>query len=1331
MITPSTRASIRPRFLSTSAIPQTQARSLFGWSDPVYPRSIRHREIKIRAKLLRTLRRRQQYDWDVAAKPYLSTKHVRYASHWDGTNRQRRGKNNENDDEQPKRDTISEGHELSEREKAWKQQMETMRKRVEADPYEAVFGKRFEPFWTPLLPQWMKDDLGLSKKESEKSPEPIDVNSRREKNIAPGQPTRETRKRPIPNTEQQASRTAEPYSYASSTSWDSQTNKTKRSEWDSVSRKTSNFEYDPVSNRMVPLEPLRPTNTSQAKVDVPSHFTWKPIVARAESASESSRTRSDKATTSRPIGAVTFSRKASEPAAKADSPPASSRPQNGELDALSANDIRAHMGKTRRTSAEQQDEQQGLKQHTRDWDNSVTRLKDQVSAIVDEVSAVELGRYLPTTMDRRAQTSKPTQAVRPMQPALQRMQTKAEPEPTDLDDSAAHESTEPISKPVFMPRDWNKQADILQSERVMRTTGSYPQPTTRPTMRWLDDMNARKAEYQTKEAAADAEKTANDADKNAALEKANAMLQAEVAAQKLAMSEHQDRTSNKIRSLRGELETAYKQSSVHADAFRDRIASLEKELSAAQNTKNEVQVKAIKERYSDKVRGLQKELERAYKQSSVHADEFTKRIKTLESELVGLTQAAGGASDAKSVSKESKMREMQGEGDFCPNVVKFAGSDMWYKQPSSPPQPSVKEMATIEQAARDKKLVTEVKSIDELMSAYQHQRRHPQRAALDAALVKHDKNSNYAFKKDGLEAELSGKSTVAANDASAKGNFNYGYKRDNLEADLAKKTSADASNPTEQEYKFKRDNLEAELTKKASTAGKSSSEQEYKFKSDNLEAELAKKTSTDVKDLSGREYKFKRDNLEAELAPKSSTDAKDGSKREYKFKRDNLEADLAKKTASNVKDLSDREYAFKDDSLESYLRDRDQGSKSAVKQRYEKFFNDGLGEELKNKGKSFAPAERSTRFKPDGLEAELRRLAIEKPAQPSDEYEAAVARATSPADRIGIMEQAMASSLGSELDLPTRPVTAAASSPSDRISKKEQMMASSLGSDLDMPTRSVTSAVAAATGVQWQQPPLYKVVAYDSGNDRFSTATTTSWDASVDERPISIPQALSQLYQPARWTKHFATLQREGYQVVHAREDVLVLKKVKDAGNAAEASPKAVSHESQPPVNPVDGTSRSIKDIRPVTGDYANPTGYVNLDPIDEPASKSAERSSATAAADFDTEHPDLAWIMRQEPVFSGTRRVNNANNKNSRRARREARDDAHEAPRDRKPRSLLLWTLGVGATTSFVMYVSGSVAEKARLARLEREARAPVLETRGAEAGRWRLDEGVWKREG
>ena len=56
--------------------------------------------------------------------------------------------------------------------------MEAMRKRIEKDPYEAIFGKRFEPFWSPLVPSWMREEMGLQgwpkQKETPKSaaPEP-------------------------------------------------------------------------------------------------------------------------------------------------------------------------------------------------------------------------------------------------------------------------------------------------------------------------------------------------------------------------------------------------------------------------------------------------------------------------------------------------------------------------------------------------------------------------------------------------------------------------------------------------------------------------------------------------------------------------------------------------------------------------------------------------------------------------------------------------------------------------------------------------------------------------------------------------------------------------------------------------------------------------------------------------------------------------------------------------------------------------------------------------------------------------------------------------------
>jgi hypothetical protein len=45
-------------------------------------------------------------------------------------------------------------------------------------------------------------------------------------------------------------------------------------------------------------------------------------------------------------------------------------------------------------------------------------------------------------------------------------------------------------------------------------------------------------------------------------------------------------------------------------------------------------------------------------------------------------------------------------------------------------------------------------------------------------------------------------------------------------------------------------------------------------------------------------------------------------------------------------------------------------------------------------------------------------------------------------------------------------------------------------------------------------------------------------------------------------------------------------------------------------------------------------------------------------------------------------------------------------------------------------MYVTGSVAEQARAARIEREMRVREAENAGeGSVGRWRLDEGEWRK--
>ena len=1312
MLAPSTRATIRPLSLSTSALSRTQTRTLFGWKsrfgacdsrlDPLYPRFIRHRTLKTRAKLLKAVRRRQQFEWDAEAKPFLGPRHVRNASYWDGTVRPRWARRGvDNEEKQSSRDPAAEGYDLSDKEKEWKKQMDAIRKRIEVDPYEAVFGKRFEPFWTPLVSSWMGETTS-SKDEPDK---PVEGNSRRERN-APITPS-VTKPATVGKTpaDQPVSKRTEPYKYTSSTSWDSQSNKTRTSEWDSISRKRTNYEYDPVSNRMVPVDSPSTASVEREQTEVPARVTWKPIVAKPRSRSESAKpTTEEVAPAAQTIKDLEHAATVPSSGRHKYGDVTSAQPQSSELETLTAGDLRASMGKSKRLENSQEvvaedwiSEQRALKKQIRDWDNSVTKLKNQVSVIVDEVSATQLGQHLSTTLERRAQTPKSAERTTPLQPAVQRMQPKAQPEQFDLDDSAAHESTEPIVKPAPVPKDWYEQADILQSDRVKRSTV----PTPSPTMRWLNDMQARKAEYQEKKAAADAEYSAQNAAATAKLEKANAMLQAEVASQKLAMSEQQDRSSQKIKALRGELETAYKQSSVHADAFRDQIDGLDKELTAAKSNANEVQVKAIKERYSKKVASLQKELERAYVQSSVHADEFTRQIKDLEAELIRLTKTASDNPNAKPASSSSKSQDMRGEGDFCPNVSNFAASDMWYKQPSSSPRTTMQHDAKSTQKAREKALVDEVKSIYETaygaIDVKHHQPRNARNAALEAALAKHDKHASYGFKDDGLESELSGKVITAAGDVIKHEKQAHKYKKDNLEAELKHRLGLESGEKADRDYAYKNDNLEAELKQRLDLESGEEADRDYVYKDDGLESALQSEAKSGTAGQPAE--RFFPDGLEAELVKQSKTAGTSGPPE--KFVADDLEAELVQQ--SKAADVSELPEKFVADGLEEELVR--QSKAAGESEPPEKFVADNLEAELKKQDKVDLPSHQSGRFKPDGLEAELKRLADAEPVYESDLYAAEAAKP-------------------------------------DKVGKMERTMASSLGADLHLTSESAKTSSTTSAGVQWQQPPLYKVVAYDSGNDRFSTATTTSWDPTVEETPITIAQALSQLYQPARWMQHFASLQRDGYQVVHAREDVLVLKKVQEESKPSKTTKPAQKvtkpfEGSQSAINPVDGT-RSSKTVRPVTGDYANPTGYVNLDLVQELAAKSkpsedTEAASAASPLDhtyYDAETNYSPRIKRQEPVFSGSQRVRSGSRRARREAERERQQQAYQS-RGRKPRSLILWMLGVGAATSGVMYVTGSVAEKARAARIEREMRAREAEKvgEGSSMGRWRLDEGEWRK--
>ncbi|GAB7355897.1 hypothetical protein MBLNU459_g6544t1 [Dothideomycetes sp. NU459] len=222
------------------------------------------------------------------------------------------------------------------------------------------------------------------------------------------------------------------------------------------------------------------------------------------------------------------------------------------------------------------------------------------------------------------------------------------------------------------------------------------------------------------------------------------------------------------------------------------------------------------------------------------------------------------------------------------------------------------------------------------------------------------------------------------------------------------------------------------------------------------------------------------------------------------------------------------------------------------------------------------------------------------------------------------------------------------------------------------------------TAIKWAEPALYKVVTYDPSKDT-TTITTTPSKFSNTEFPLAIAKALSRLHQPARFVPYFAALQKDGYHVVQAGKNLLVLRKVEDSNSKTAESPV---------INPVDPvTSRPIHHVEVPVGRFASPTGFVNYDPIFD--SPSSSRSSSSPLSSIESlgdkveeyRHHPSHMMRREEVVFSGSRRW-----------KKHARDGGIRKERHgRRWRKRVVWVLSVGAGTAACMYVVGVATELAR----------------------------------
>jgi hypothetical protein len=117
---------------------------------------------------------------------------------------------------------------------------------------------------------------------------------------------------------------------------------------------------------------------------------------------------------------------------------------------------------------------------------------------------------------------------------------------------------------------------------------------------------------------------------------------------------------------------------------------------------------------------------------------------------------------------------------------------------------------------------------------------------------------------------------------------------------------------------------------------------------------------------------------------------------------------------------------------------------------------------------------------------------------------------------------------------------------------------------------------------------LYKVLAYDRTTQSVSVAEMSS-QVLDEQKPISPAEVMLKLSNPARFLPHFGPLHSQGYEVVSGSGDVLVFRKVREGSPGA--VPEMFSHG---PVNPIDLMGK------PVMGNFASPTGFVNYETLSE-----------------------------------------------------------------------------------------------------------------------------------
>ncbi|KAI7565638.1 hypothetical protein KC317_g6228 [Hortaea werneckii] len=1255
----------------------SQARSLFGWGkgryddwsspmDPSYHRYAKYHTVKSRAKLLKSLKRRSKFEWDCNHRPFFSPRHIRFASNfnrggpgstWNQFARNQSGNQQAKAQEKPTRDDSdsNEGYELSQREKEWKERMEFMRKRIEQDPYEAVFGKRFEPFWSPLVPNWMREETGLrgsdrykprtwdknaiprvepqdhqsnlqdinqvkQNLESQPSRDRQDTAAKREHKDDPGLSygtdlwpeskadllsTRRdavddpglsaTAKAQPPSKSEPAPKasagTASPRNYASydSTSWNSWTNKTYRTEWDSASGKVKRFEYDPVTNRCVQIEGPLPSQGREINLERCESDDYNRAVAGWTATKQPSSNEKPSLTT-RPgdmrslintpsgdvvntVGRVSNTDKQSSGSQASPTRPAAlANMPKDDIDLLTADNVRASMGKTRKpegpSKATKTAERTAMNAK---FDNPISEHDAEVDDIIRERELAKSDNQRHTKqaksqwdaaeeevmLERELQTLtwEKSKLLRGERSAYHFERIKREVIKFDgqiaelkgrLDRAKQAKSQQEAEERVMLERElqslsWER-AKLLRErsayhfertkKEVIRLDGRIaelkrrldPDTATSKPPRKVVDLDRKPGQVPNSAPATEPTKSADKLQTsldrgNQAAEKLRPMtlqpsldrLQSGKPIRDLDDSAAHESTEPMPTPISNAVPAGWSDAAdrLQADRVRRMVSNKPYHIPPhglkPQPTKAELEKRSRKEKANAL---LNAEVNDQKSKMAAHEDRLKEKApRSPEEEFriqTGLEKELAKFKTPISLTEEEK-RIQQLEAELA--KTRMLAVDASTGKPAT-------------EAVRDEK--TYVDKIRNL------------RAELDVAYKQSSVHAEeYMHRINGLETELAKyKETPTAvrehdmpeHDVPRVPNKSPNPTHGGFDADKAKYVDKIKSLRQELDRTFKQSAVQGEKHI-----------ERIRF----LESELAKS----------------RQHSTAPSATSSSKSANSVGSADTKAKEVQAEGDFDPKICDFAAADGGKWYKqptcppqpSKEEMVQAEQKARDRALVDEVKGIYEQHYGpiDVQHRQVRESEPKSREEVQNKRFMEDPrfINNPAWEEALEKYKVRGDWYKSE-------------KQKAREAEIAARREKESHPTQASSTPVQDKKivdDASPKLIPTGLANQQN--EKATTPEVAPVSAIEWEHPPLYKVLAYDSGNDKFSTATTTTpaFSGATVETPISIPQALSQLYQPARFVPHFAELQQEGFQVIHGTRDLLVFKKVKIANDTSSA----------------------------------------------------------------------------------------------------------------------------------------------------------------------------------